>query len=278
MIYLQPHSRPYQRFSRLIAIFFAALVLLCIALIMLAPHFFSSVFTSIARPFWRIQFSVESGSLSSPERLLAENERLKLEIEKLRVSSEGSVFLISENEEFRTLLGRTVSPASASSSIRLDAGVASGILEEGAILAAVLKRPPASPYDVLIIDVGYADGVSTTSAVYAPGNILIGRVIDVLKDTSKVKLYSSPEEKYDVLIGANRTPAVAVGRGGGHYEAQISRESGVKEGDYVMSNGLNDGPFGLVNSIISDPAQAFQTVLFSPMTNIYEIRWVLVKN
>lgn len=278
MIYLQPHSRPYQRLSRIIASVLGLLVLVCVGIVIFAPHFFSSLFTTIARPFWRIEFSIESGALSSPERLLAENEYLRMEIDTIRASSEGSLFLASENEELKALLGRTVSPSTSSSSVQLTGVAASENLREGVVLAAVLKRPPASPYDVLIVDVGYGDGVSTTSAVYATGNILIGRVIDVLKDTSKVKLYSSSEERYDVLIGENRTPAVAIGRGGGQYEAQVSRESGIREGDYVMSNGLSSSPFGSVDSIISDPALAFQTVLFSPMMNIYELRWVLVEN
>jgi cell shape-determining protein MreC len=274
MTYLQPHSRPYQRLARVIAGSIGVVAVICTIIIIFAPHLFSSLFTSIARPFWRVEFSIASGSLSSPEHLLADNERLKRELDELRAVSESVEFVSTQNEELKAVLGRP-SNSTLGTSTDPDRLIPRN---DGSILGAVLKRPPTAPYDMMIIDVGHDQGISTTSMVYATGNILIGRVVDVLSNTSKVKLFSSPEEKYDVLIGSSQAPAVAIGRGGGHYEAQVSRESGVKEGDYVISPGLNDGPFGTVSAVIFDPAQPFQTVLFSPAVNIYKLRWVTVKN
>ena len=275
MTYLQPHRRPYQRLARIIASIIGIVVLVCAIIIVFAPHAFSALFTTIARPFWRIDFSIDSGSLSSPERLLAENERLRIELEELKASEGATSFIMAENEELKILLGRAPSTTQSTSSI---SSSLSELPADGAILAAVLKKPPAAPYDLIIIDAGHDRGISTSSMVYAAGRVLIGRVVDVTGETAKVKLFSSPGEKYDVLIGASRIPAVAVGRGGGHYEAQVSRESGVKEGDYVASPGMNDGPFGTVTTIASDAAQPFQTVYFSSSVNIYELRWVVVSN
>ncbi len=263
--------------ARVLASVIGVVAIICIVIIIFAPHIFSSLFTSIARPFWRIEFSISSGSLKSPEQLLAENERLKNEIEELRILSDNSVFVSNENKELKAMMGRPTDEYQGTSTAQARlTGKKSD--DQGSILAAVLMRPPASAYDILIIDIGYDHGVSSSSAVYAPGNILIGKVVDVLRTTSKVKLYSSPEERYDVLVGSNRAPAIAIGRGGGQYEAQVSRESGVKEGDYVSSSGLSDGPFGVVTTVISDPAQPFETILFSPSVNVYELRWVNVRN
>jgi len=89
-------------------------------------------------------------------------------------------------------------------------------------------------------------------------------------------LFSSPGEKYQVMIGSSHAPISAVGRGGGQYQAQISRDAHVSEGDIVNSPGLNDAPFGIVTAVLSDPAQPFQTVLFAPPVNVYQLRWVLV--
>jgi cell shape-determining protein MreC len=140
-----------------------------------------------------------------------------------------------------------------------------------------LVRPPVAAYDNLVIDAGKDHGFATTSLVYASGNVLIGKVTDVQAETSKVTLFSSPGQKFDVMIGTTHTPAIAVGRGGGQYEAQVPRGSVVAEGDAVSAPSLNGKPFGIVTSVISDPAQVFVTVLFAPPVNLYQLRWALVQ-
>jgi hypothetical protein len=50
----------------------------------------------------------------------------------------------------------------------------------------------------------------------------------------------------------------------------------VSEGDMVMSPTLNDKAFGVVTGVLSDPTQPFETVLFAPPVNVYQLRWVLV--
>jgi cell shape-determining protein MreC len=231
-------------------------ILLFVGLQLLVPHFIPAVAASIFSPFWRTEFSVNSGSLRTPSMLLAENEDLKRQLadDQIRVATIQDIE--NQNADLKALMGR------ASSTPRT--------------LAAVLRRPPASGYDELVIDIGSDANVSTTSLVYAVGNVLIGRVSDALGQTSKVTLFSSPGQKYDVLIGTNNSPATAVGRGGGQYQAEVSRDVKVAEGDMVVAPSLNDHAFGIVTSVISDPAQPFKTILFAPPVNVYQLRWVLV--
>ncbi len=260
MTYLQVHKRPYQKMKQTIIWVIGVVVVLVIILQLFAPHFFPSLFTAIARPFWRTEFSIESGALKSPETLLSENEALNRQLADAQVRLDTIHAVELENNELKTLLGRDPK----NQDIR--------------ILAAVLKHPPFSAYDELIIDIGHDYNLSTSSQIYASGDILIGHVVDVLNTTAKVKLFSSSNEKYEVLIGPNHTPATAIGRGGGQYEAQVSRETSVKEGDFVLNPSLNDKPFGIVSAVLQDPTQPFETVLFAPPVNIYQLRWVLVKN
>lgn len=299
MTYLQVHKRPYQKMKQTIIWVIGVVVVLVIILQLFTPHFFPSLFTAMARPFWRTEFSIESGALKSSETLLSENEALNRQLADAQVRLDTIHAVELENNELKTLLGRdpgiildivsNVSSISTSTSI-----IAQLISSRSAssknypksaqknqdirILAAVLKHPPLSPYDELIIDIGHDYNLSTSSQVYASGDILIGHVVDVLNTTAKVKLFSSSNEKYEVLIGPNHTPATAIGRGGGQYEAQVSRETSVKEGDFVLNPSLNDKPFGIVSAVLQDPTQPFETVLFAPPVNIYQLRWVLVKN
>lgn len=278
MTYLQARKRPYHRLARIIAGVIGFVVVVLTVLQLSIPHFFPSLFTAIARPFWRIEFSLGNGALKSPEVLLNQNETLLRQLSDAQVRLDTIHAIESENEELKTLLGRnSASTETIGTSTSSRAKVSTKNLETR-ILAAVLKRPPASHYDELIIDIGHDYNVSTSSLIYATGDILLGRVIDVVGKTAKVKLFSSPGEKYDVLVGSKHIAATAAGRGGGQYEAQVSRDTDIKEGDFVLNSSLNDKPFGIVSAVVLDPTLPFKTVLFAPSVNLYELRWVLVKN
>ncbi len=267
MTYLQAHKRPYQRLARFVGIIIATIVVIIILVQIFFPYFFSAVFTTIARPFWNIEFSVMSGSLQSPESLLTENESLKLALMDRDIQSASILSLEDENTRLKEILGRT-SVSSTDALFKQST--------HGRVLAAVIKHPPATLYDEFMIDIGSSQGISTSSQVYTPGSIHIGRVSSVLSHTATVRLFSSPGEHYDVLIGSSDTPATAIGMGGGQYEAQISRDAHVKKGDYVVGASLEGRPFGVVTALVSDPTQPFETVLFSPVINIYQLRWVIV--
>ena len=114
--------------------------------------------------------------------------------------------------------------------------------------------------------------------MYAYEGVLVGRVIDVLKNSAKVRLFSSPGETHQVLIGSNSIPATAIGRGGGQYEAEVSRDVQIMEGDFVINPSLNDRPFGIVSVVLSNPTEPFSTVLFAPPISVYQLKWVLVKD
>jgi cell shape-determining protein MreC len=224
------------------------------------PNVISGTWTAIARPFWRIEFSAESGGLRSISTVLAENEALRRELAEATARVDTIHFVELENAELKRMLGRNVSTSTQSS-----------------LLAAVLQRPPFGAYDELIIDIGKDSGLTVGDKIYAPGKILIGQVGAVLGKTAKVILFSSPGSKYEVMIGPRHVPATAIGRGGGQYEAQVARDIPIKEGDFVEVPSLSDLPFAVVTSVISDPAQPFETIMFAPAVNVYQLRWVLVE-
>jgi cell shape-determining protein MreC len=260
MTYLRTSSRPAQQRTRAL-IFATIIIVVLLALVhFIFPNVISGTWTAIARPFWRIEFSAESGGLRSHSALLAENEELRRQLTATGARLDTIHFVELENTELKRMLGRTVSTSTQSS-----------------LLAAVLERPPFGPYDELIIDIGKDVGLTVGDKVYAPGKILIGNVGAVLGKTAKVILFSSPGSKYEVMIGPRHVPATAIGRGGGQYEAQVARDIAINEGDFVEVPSLMDLPFAAVTSVISDPAQPFETIMFAPAVNVYQLRWVLVE-
>jgi rod shape-determining protein MreC len=254
MTYLQPRN-PKSGVSGLLVIL-VIVVILVVGVQFFAPHILPGIFSTLARPFWRLEFAIESGLLSSEEKLMSENEALQREVEGVDVRLQQVTALEKENAELKAMLGRgTTTPL---------------------LLAAVLRRPPLAPYDQLIIDVGADFDLASGTPVFTPEQIRIGYITEVQGQTSKVRLLSSPGERFDVLIGDQKEPAIAVGRGGGQYEARVSHEANVKEGDFVTIPSLNDTPAGAITAKISDPSEPFDVVLFAPSVNIYKLRWVLV--
>jgi cell shape-determining protein MreC len=291
MMYIRTSKRPGERRSQAIAIVVGTIVSILIAIQLIVPHFIPAIFTTIVRPFWRIEFSIQSGSLQSPAALLAENQALKIELQAIIAQNASMSSIQAENAEILSVFGRTSAVDAASSSSQSSTtetapspnasstfDMASFIDRFGGshLLAAVLSRPPFAPYDELIVDTGANQGVTVGSNVYAPGNILIGTVADVLGETSKVALLSSPGQTYPVLIGSSHVPATATGRGGGQYQAQVPQATAIAQGDIVSDASIDDGAFGTVTSVIDNPADPFETVLFAPPVNIYELRWVLI--
>ena len=276
-MYIRTSSRPGEKRSRTIALITGGVVIVVVVFQLFIPHFIPALFTTIVRPFWRMEFSVMSGSLKSPGALLAENEALKIQLQAVMASDASSDMVRTENGELLSLLGRSTSIITSSSSTSTAPAVTlSGTVNSSRLLGAVLSRPPFASYDELIVDVGSDHGLTVGSKVYGPGNILIGTVSDVLSETSKVTLFSSPSQTYPVLIGAGHIPASAIGRGGGQYEAQIPQATQIAQGDIVSDASLGDGAFGTVTSVLNNPADPFETVLFSPGINVYQLRWVLI--
>lgn len=279
MVYLQSHNRSSGGRRKLTALIFAGFLIIFILIQWLAPHFIPAVFSTIARPFWRIEFSIQQGSLRTGEALLNENAELRRQIDDLNVRLLTTTAVGQENNELKALLGRPVATTSSStisgtSSMSISRRVSKQSFQP--ILAAVLKRPPMALYDELIIDVGSDQNVVVGQSVYAEGNVLIGKISDVLSDTSKVQLLSSPNSTFDIRIGSSSVNTTAHGKGGGQYSAELPRDIVVSPGDVITSPAFSLTTIGTVGAVIIDPTQPFETILFAPPVSVYGLKWVLV--
>lgn len=232
------------------------IVLIIVALNSFFPSFVPNLINSVASPFWRLEFSIKNGSLSSQEQLLIENARLIREIESMKVDLETSAYFERENSELRQMFN-------ASSSTKF-------------LVAPIIKRAPFVAYDELIIDAGFDRGVSTSSIAYAVGDIPIGKVIEVYSETSKVLLFSSPNERHEVQVGPKYASATAVGLGGGQYEVELPRGLNIALGDFVIALDLGQKPLGKIMHIDSDPSLTFEKIIFSMPVNMYEMKWVKI--
>ncbi len=216
------------------------IILVLIILHFIAPNLLPSIFTTIVKPFWSL------GNVENPD------------INSFSINAQNSIIaqLEKENIALKERLGRPII--------------------KNSVLAYILKKPPFTVYDSFILDIGVKQGISIGDSVYTFGDILIGEISEIFPTTSKVKLYSSYGEKYNVLVSDKNIQASAIGRGGGSFEIVIPRDIKILEGDTITIPNISNTVFGLVGKIITEPARAFSTIIFSQPINIYEQKWVIV--
>ncbi len=227
------------------------------------PRFYASLFYPVASLAWKIENSFVgwmghiAKTMKSKNSLLKENETL---VEKIR-SKETSLLMLDtlkqENENLKNMLAR--------------------IPEGRIILGVVLTRPPVSPYDTLVIDIGSRDGIEVGALVYTASDVIIGEIAEVYPHQSKVSLFSTPGKKINVLFTGSKINTEATGRGGGNFIANVPASADIKEGDIVILPNIKFHILGVVESIIVDSADSFSTILFKTPINIYDINFVEVQ-
>lgn len=243
--------------------FFAILLLVVLFFYSNVTGFLQKTLQVFIYPVWIAESYLDEsainpfGFLLSKKKLLIANEQLKKDITEAELMLGDRKVLLKENVELKEILGRRSNL-------------------EKIVLASILAKPNRSLYDTLIVDAGENLNIKKGDKVFALGNILIGVVDEVDKKTSKIKLFSSQQEKIDVMVGFYNVNAVAIGKGGGNFEIKLPRDTEVDMGGIVTMTGLNSPVLGSIEEIISDPADPFKTLLFKSPVNMFELKWVQI--
>lgn len=244
------------------SIIFASLIFVLAAFNITHVNPFSGLFNYVAEPIWKgwqsvLILSEDVGIFLTSSRLLAEDNRMLnkriIELERTALIIER---LATENKELKTLLARDTA--------------------QHTILAVVLARPALSPYDTFIVDVGRDSGISIGDRVVVDGTFVMGEVSKVFQKTAQVKLFSSPGEKINVVLGSSNLLVAAEGRGGGNFEFTLPRGITVREGDILTIPDINMQVLGVVEKISITSASSFQVVYFKNPVNLAQVKWVQI--
>lgn len=262
MSYLQDKKLKQKKVSRIAAIVLVAIILI---------YFSSSIFhglsagaQAIFRPViilgGNIKETISSAStvFRSKQSLFNDNVDLKMELDKQSTFVANYNSILDENNKLKEILGRK--------SEKMDL-----------ILAGILAKPNHSLYGALSIDAGVNQGVAVGARVFALGNVPIGRVAEIFPNYSKIILYSNPGEKTDVVINGKDVFLQAVGRGGGNFELVLPRDLTIEKGTEVDLPGVTPYILGTVQTIISDPRDAFQKALLTSPVNVQELNFLEVE-
>ena len=166
--------------------------------------------------------------------------------------------LYQQNLQLKAMLGRNASVAQ--------------------VLAAVLDRPPQTPYDTLTIDAGTEDGVVEGDWVAASGGAIIGSIRDATAHTAQVQLLSSPGAQYQGLLTGQGTsvPVSLEGQGGGSLSTQVPAGTPVMVGDAVQIPGIAEGIEGSVSAVSAKPGESFITLYLQLPANPSQLQYVEV--
>lgn len=225
-------------------------------------HWLYRPVANISEPFWRAgSYFLDTPLFTFFEntaKLSQENRQLKIENQNLRLALAALQGVEKDNSTLRAILGR------------LDK-------KEKPVLGEVIFLPGMTPYDTLTLDVGSSNTVRSLKVgdlVVYDDTVLLGKIVSLTGNRSKVELLSSFGQEIPVNIGENNIPALADGKGSGNFEITLPKGTVVNPGDKIISPLYQGYLIGVVGAINRDSANPFQTILFKTPVNLLELKWV----
>lgn len=149
------------------------------------------------------------------------------------------------------------------------------------IPARVVGRDPSILSSTIVIDKGSRDGVTLNMPVISPNGI-VGLVLTVSRDSSRIMLINDKNSRIDVLIQESREMGILEGSTtGGIRLSYIDIKAPVRVGDSIVTAGVGDSfpkglPVGEVVEIEKPVSGLFQIITVSPKTDLGNLEEVLL--
>lgn len=226
------------------------------------PNILRRVSFGVAKPLWSIgnvissPFSKIKNYFVFKSSLVEENLKLEDELNALKIKELDYDTLSKENESLKAELGRDKSSER--------------------VLAAVLSKPPRSPYDTLVLDVGSEDGIAPGSKVYFGENIIVGLVRNITPHTSLVSLFSTSNEKQEAILSRTGASFVLNGKGGENFQFEVPKDTDILWGDVFMYPGLASNVIASVYYIDTNSQSSFKTVYLRIPANVFSAKYFFV--
>lgn len=144
------------------------------------------------------------------------------------------------------------------------------------IMAGVIGRPTALPYDVLLIDKGTADGIKEGTPVYAASDAALGFVSAVYEHSALVALVSTPGYVSTVYIYGPNIYTTAIGQGGGVTRIHVPQGVVLSVGNPVVMPSLARGIYGSITAVDSVPERPEQYGYMTSDIPVSSLRFVAV--
>ena len=160
--------------------------------------------------------------------LKTENENLKEEVEKLKEQNRQLIQMALENSRLRSLL--EFKDANA---------------QYKYIGANVTGRDPGNWYDVYTINKGSKDGIQVNNAVIAGHGYLVGKVIEVGANYSKLMAIIDERSSVSIIVNRTRDMGIVSGSANSNVTAIMELEADIVKGDDIITSEYSTLPKGL---------------------------------
>lgn len=201
---------------------------------------------------------------ASQSDLRSENESLKVELLIHQRKLQQMAALAAENVRLRQLLNAT------------------DMLQDKVLIAELIGVSPNPISHTVIINRGSKEGVYERQPVLDAFG-LMGQVIEVDEENSRVLLLSDPTHAIPIQVNRNGVRAIAEGTGDLNRLnlRHVSINADIREGDLLVSSGLGDRfpvgyPVAEVEQVVRNSGQAFARVIARPMARLDRSRHVLL--
>jgi rod shape-determining protein MreC len=192
-----------------------------------------------------------------------ENDRLKAQLDKLRMEKQKYQELERENKRFKALLGFTETKPNTM------------------IAANVIGEDLKNWFRCIIIDKGKNQGVREKMPVITPKGI-VGQAVEVNQWHSKVMIINDTNSSIDVNIDGKNTRGLLEGTGQNILKLKyVIKNDAIEIGDKLFTSGKDSIfpkgiPVGIVMTVDRNKAGIFADVDVMPFNNFKELNEVLV--
>jgi len=205
-------------------------LILMFLIIFISLYYFQNQFKNVAyfvfSPFQKLSLKLKNNveliieTVVEMKNLKRENENLKNQITKLIVENERLQEFKKENELLREALHLGPPKEFQFEMVRF------------------LGKDMSE--DVFLIDKGSKDGLKEGQVVVLPQMILVGQIMKIYPNFSKVKLFTFKDFSFDVEIGAEKIAALAKGEGGLKAKIEfIPKDKQISIGDFIFTSNLS---------------------------------------
>jgi len=143
------------------------------------------------------------------------------------------------------------------------------------ILADVVRTPPETPYDTLVVAAGSDVGIVEGAFVYSRQTV-IGQVAAVNPKTSLIVLFSTPGIHVPVYLWGANVFASAEGMGGGVVRVGVPQGLTLAVGDAVTLPVPGTAIFGTIDRVESVPTNPEQYAYITEERALRSLRFVAI--
>lgn len=202
-------------------------------------------------------------SLYELKNLKTENEALKVELENLKAQNRQLIQMALENNRLRSLLEFKDTNT-----------------QFNYIGANVTGRDPGNWYDVYTIDKGSRDGVAVNDAVIVGNGYLVGKIIEVGFNYSKLMAIIDERSSVSIIVNRTRDMGIVSGNSNSDVIAIMELEADIVKGDDIITSEYSTLPKGLyigkVKSVEKQERKLQKMVVIEPSVDFKRLEEVFV--